>query len=253
MKDLFNAQTLKTSCRCLPEDRVFFYEECASTNDLAKAWVGENHAGGALFAAAAQTAGRGRMGKSFYSPPESGVYFTLVQIFDHSQNPVGVTCAAAVIAMRAIRKLCGIQCEIKWVNDLLYRGKKVCGILAETVACGEETALLIGVGINLRPAVFPPELAGIAGSLENETASRAALVANIAEHLFAFLQNPTSENWLEDYRRHSCVLGKRVAFWKNGAQTEAVALGIGEDGGLLVRGADGEEVLRTGEITLRLT
>ncbi len=252
MKDLLCAETLIASCRFLPEERVFFFEECASTNAAAKEWVKAGHTGKALFAAAAQTAGRGRMGRTFYSPT-GGVYFTAAQTLDGVPDPVGITCAAAVMTMRTIRELCGLQCEIKWVNDLLYQGKKVCGILTEMVTCGEKSAVLVGIGVNLRPAAFPPDLVRIAGSLGDENTSRADLIAGIAERLFAYLDHPAPEQWLEDYRKHSCVLGKRIAFLREGDWISATALAIAGDGGLLVRSADGEEVLRTGEVTLRLT
>ena len=251
MKDLLCLETLIASCRFLPEERVFFFEECASTNAAAKEWVKAGHTGKALFAAAAQSAGRGRMGRTFYSPT-GGVYFTAVQTLDGAPDPVGITCAAAVMTMRAIRDLCGLQCEIKWVNDLLYQGKKVCGILTEMVTCGEKSTVLVGIGVNLRPAVFPPDLAEIAGSLGDETTPRADLIAQIAERMFAYLEHPAPEQWLEEYRRHSCVLGKNIAFLREGAWTPATALAIAEDGGLLVRHDGKTEVLRTGEITLRM-
>lgn len=253
MKDLLDLQTLRGACRFLPEDHIFFAEECDSTNAAAKEWVTAGNTGSALFVAAAQTAGRGRMGRSFYSPPGSGVYFTLARAGNAPiPAPVGMTCAAAVAVLQTISQKCGVQCEIKWVNDLIYQGKKVCGILAESVTCGTQTAILTGVGVNLRPTEFPPELAGTAGSLRDEKTPRAALIAGIAARLLSFLENPTPEKWLAEYRRHSCVLGRRVTFSRDGVTTEAVALEIEADGGLRVQTAAGTEVLRTGEITLRL-
>lgn len=252
MKDVFDLQTLRRACRFLPEDRVFFSRECASTNTAAKEWAKEGNRGSALFAAAAQTDGRGRMGRSFYSPAESGVYFTLVQSLDHSENPIGVTCAAAVAVRQTISEICGLQCEIKWVNDLLFKGKKVCGILAESVVCGEQSALLIGIGINLRPAEFPATLADVAGSLEDEKTPRVNLIAGICKRLLSFLEAPSPEKWIDDYRRYSCVLGRKITFQREGIVTEGTALEITADGGLLVRTASGEELLRTGEITLRV-
>ncbi|MBE6529193.1 MAG: biotin--[acetyl-CoA-carboxylase] ligase [Ruminococcaceae bacterium] len=251
MKDFFNLQTLRRTCAFLPEDRIFFYEKCDSTNTAAKKWAKDGNRGAALFAAAAQTAGRGRMGRSFFSPPKSGVYFTLVKTLDRPENPVGATCAAAVAVLQAIFEICGVTCEIKWVNDLFYQGKKVCGILTESVVCGNQTAMLIGVGVNLRPAIFPPELAEIAGSLGDEKTPRVDLIAGICKRLLSFLKAPSSEKWIDDYRRYSCVLGRKITFQREGIVTEGTALEITVDGGLLVRTASGEEILRTGEITLR--
>ncbi len=254
MNDVFDLPTLRRTCRCLPAERVFFFEACASTNASAKEWVKAGNRGKALFAAAAQTDGRGRMGRSFYSPPESGVYFTIVKTCKPTDalNPVGVTCAAAVAVMRSIREKCGVSCEIKWVNDLLYRERKVCGILAETVTCGIDAAFLVGVGVNLRPAVFPPELEGIAGSLGVENTPRVDLIADLAGRLFDVLEDPSPEKWMDDYRRHSCVLGRKITFQREGIATEGIAQEITADGGLLVRTGAGNEILHTGEITLRL-
>ena len=118
--------------------------------------------------------------------------------------------------MRAIRLIVGKQVQIKWVNDLLLEGRKVCGILTEAVGLGEQTHLIVGVGINLRPAVFPPGLSGA------------------------------------DYRAYSCVLGQRVRWSREGEIFEGVAESIDGEGGLTVRTpAGGTVVLRTGEISVR--
>ena len=253
MKDLFNWETLCRACPFLPEANIHFYKICTSTNQLAKEWAKAGGRGYALFVAAAQSAGKGRMGRSFYSPPESGVYFSFVHAGEsatQSADLVAVTCAAAVAVMNAVFACCGIQCEIKWVNDLLYQGKKVCGILTEAVTQEDQTAIITGIGVNLRPATFPPEIAEIAGSLEDERTPRATLIAAIAAGLMDFYSGQM--NWLQTYRAHSCVLGKRIAFLQNGILTKATAVEITGDGGLKVLTGAGEQILHTGEVTLRL-
>lgn len=251
MKDLLSEETLRSALGDCKEMKILVYPVCGSTNLEAKKLFATGFHGTALVVAEEQTAGRGRQGRSFYSPAESGVYFTLLRT---TTEPLGsrvsLTCAASVAVMRAIRECTGRQTQIKWVNDLLLDGRKVCGILAEGVT-SDENALAIGVGINLRPAKFPPELAEIAGSLEDHNTPRAVLIAAAVRNLLAFSETPETREWLPDYRAHSCLIGREILFWKDGKPTPGTASGIDEDGGLIVKTGQGTEVLRTGEITVR--
>ena len=154
--------------------------------------------------------------------------------------------------MRAIRHTVGVQAEIKWVNDLLVGGKKVCGILAVAITLGERTHIVIGVGINLRPIEFPIELREIAGSLENETVARSALAAEVTRELMRIVARPTDRFWLEDYRKYSAVIGKPIRWIEDGSERIGVADGIDENGALSVTAEDGSLVLlQTGEISVR--
>ena len=232
---------------------VYVFDELDSTNTEAKrrAMEGESRA---IILARRQSAGRGRMGRSFYSPEDSGVYLSLLMPMESAmENGVFLTSAVAVAVMRAIRSLTGEQVGIKWVNDLYRQGKKVCGILCESVCLGEARSVVVGIGINVRSAEFPPELSTIAGSLCADEISLAELVAAVCGEIFAFLENPTSPHWLEEYRRHSTVLGKEVSWIENGSAREGIAESICEDGALCVRDESGaQSILRTGEISLRL-
>ena len=195
------------------------------------------------------------MGRSFYSPPESGVYFSLLMPFPKGvENGVFLTCAVSVAVMRAIRTLTGKQTEIKWVNDLFWQKKKVCGILCESMNMGGESAVIIGIGINLKSAEFPQELTEIAGSLCEDYLTRAELICEICKELFYFLKTPNDPLWLNDYRQNSMVLGRPVQWIKDGKTFEGIAEDILEDGALLVKDQAGETLsLRTGEISLRLS
>ena len=230
-------------------------EEIDSTNNEAKRMVLEGSEGTWLIAAAHQNAGRGRLGRSFYSPEGSGVYFSiLLPAPGELPNAVSITCAAAVAVMRAVRNLTGKQTAIKWVNDLFWAERKVCGILCEAVTVGEKQALIVGIGINLKSAEFPAELQSIAGTLDANDVSRTELIASVYEELSPFLKDPANRSWLSDYRAHSMVLGQRVYWIRNEERFEGVAEAINEDGTLSVRNDRGElEHLCTGEITLRLS
>lgn len=253
MTDLFNEAELHRACGDVPDLSVFACEKCDSTNRQAKEWLAAGNRGAALFASAEQTAGRGRLGRSFYSPAASGVYFSLVYPLQKPlASSVAVTCAAAVAVMRAIRALSGKQTDVKWVNDLLLDGKKVCGILAEAISVGKETSVVVGIGINLRPATFPPELKAIAGSVGDERTPRVDWIAAVARELFPYLREPERRDWLQDYRAHSCVIGHEITFVRGLETVKAKAVGIDDDGGLTVVSEGGTETLRTGEITVRL-
>ena len=231
------------------------FSEIDSTNSEAKRHAVGGGQAPALFLAEAQTAGRGRMGRSFFSPMDTGIYLSLLLRTDASlSDPITATTASAVAVRQAILSVTGISVGIKWVNDLYFRGKKVCGILAESFFLGDERYLIVGVGVNLSTAVFPEELTDIAGALLSEpTDLRDALVAEIALRLYRILTKTESKSFLEDYRANSIVLGKPMTYTQNGISREGVAEQIDEDGHLFVRHADGTHaLLSSGEISLRM-
>ena len=233
--------------------RVCVYDAVDSTNSEAKRQAIMGETAPALLATEVQTAGRGRLGRSFFSP-NSSVYFSVLYPFRASPDcVVSITSAAAVAVMRAIRICTGTQTQIKWVNDLYHQEKKVCGILAESlVGLSEQSMLVLGIGVNLRTRKFPAELARIAGTLEGSV-SRAALIAEIYRQLRPFLEHPEDGSWLDDYRVHSCVIGQAIE-WSDGTQrVRGTAVGINARGELeTVDGTGRAHVLRTGEISVRL-
>lgn len=232
--------------------RLCVLQSCDSTNAEARRMLLRGESAPALIVAECQTSGRGRLGRQFYSPAGSGVYLSvLFPLSGALTSSVGVTCAASVAVMRAIRSTVGKQVEIKWVNDLYSDGKKVCGILTEAVSMGRQTHLIVGIGINLRPAVFPEDLAQKAGSLNDGRVRRSELIGAIVRALLPFLEHPDDRTWLDDYRAFSCIIGKRICWSAGEEQYTGVAEGIDEDGGLTVRGEDGSLIaLRTGEISV---
>ncbi len=254
MEDRLNEIKLKEICRGLGLPG-FFFERTDSTNTRAKEWFLHGGEGTALFVAGEQTSGRGRLGRSFYSPGNCGIYMSLVCPIKEGQREeiVSVTCASAVAVRRAIERCTQVQTSIKWVNDLYVRDKKVCGILAETVSYENRQAVVIGIGVNLNTKSFPDELRDIAGSVESSLTTRAELMEAILGQLLPFVREPANREWLPDYREHSCVIGKKIMFVRDGISVNAIATGIDGDGGLMVLCEDGKtEILRTGEITVRL-
>ena len=235
---------------------IYVHREIDSTNNEAKRQIAEGKTGTALIVTESQTAGRGRQGKSFFSPAGAGIYMTLAL---PTRLPltaaVSVTTAAAVAAFRAIRDETGVTCDIKWVNDLYLNGKKVAGILTEAISdfeAGEVRHLIIGIGINLYPADYPDEIANIATPLGKERVNRNRLIARLVDRLFECLSQLGSGAHLDTYRRHSMVIGREITYLRDGVTTAARAIDIDEDGWLVVEHPDGtRDLLNSGEITVR--
>ncbi len=230
---------------------LYLHASLDSTNTEAKRLLASGAKTPFVVVADRQTGGRGRMGRSFYSPAATGAYFSLVYTptvpLDHA---VTVTSAAAVAVMEAVREVCGLQTEIKWVNDLYYQKRKVCGILCESVRDASGLHIIVGIGVNLSTEIFPDELAEKAGSLGTVT-DRAELIASVWEHLLPHLEQPQPHLWLEAYRRHSCVLGRNIEWTEGDRMHRGIALSIDARGGLEVRDLTGTvQVLRTGEISV---
>ena len=215
-------------------------------------------------AADCQTAGRGRLGRSFASPSGSGLYLTLAFRPEFEINKaLYVTMAAAVAAAKAIEKVCGISPEIKWVNDLFYKGRKICGILTEaktSLEVGHIDSLLIGIGINCFPGGLPEELSNIAGSISDVPGSfsRNKLAAEVFNQLTEIIKNLESKEFMDDYRSRCFILGKNISVHPhlNGDAVRAHAIDIDENGGLVVTYLEGDkagqtDTLTTGEVSVR--
>lgn len=237
---------------------VYVYERLDSSNQTAKrlALAGAPH--GTLVLAGQQSAGRGRMGRRFESPAGKGIYLSLVlRVPVPASKALGVTVGAAVAVARAVQKLCGIELGIKWVNDLYYQGKKVCGILTEagtSVESGLLEWLVVGIGLNLTttPADWPEELARTAGSLfpgGPAPVGRAALAGAIARELLALCP---AFDCLDEYRARCFVPGHWVTVCAETETYAAKALTIDEEGRLVIQRENGrQEALRCGEVTTR--
>ena len=239
----------------MPESlRIVRYDQIDSTNTearrIAAAGTGQN----TLIIARAQTAGRGRQGRSFYSPDGTGLYATLLYYPDRPISELGgLTCATALAAAMAIEQLCGARPRIKWVNDLYLGGRKVCGILCESFGTPCGTAVAIGIGINLTTKDFPQEISGIAGSLQAKIDPE-SLAVRICDHLLPYLQSGDNALWLQGYRDRFLLSGMRVECITAGDRFPATVLGIDDCGALLVTCDDGtQHTLYAGEVSLGAT
>lgn len=227
-----------------------------STNSEAKRAVADGLERNALFVANEQTAGRGRRGRSFYSPKEDGIYFSCVLHPSVSlSDSTAITSAAAIAVCEALEGATKKHPLIKWVNDIFIDGFKVCGILTEAISdfeSGRVDAVIVGIGINLTTKIFPEELKNIAASVGIKT-DRCALVADIYSRLNELCGALPDKTFMERYREYSLVLGKTVNFNRNGIDYRATAVAIHDNGELEVALDSGERmILNSGEISVKL-
>ena len=250
----------------LPKARretVRCFDEIDSTNTYLKREAMNGAPHGLCAVANAQTAGRGRSGRGFVSEPDCGVYLSvLLRPYCAPERAMTLTAHAAVAVCRAIRSVTGASPAIKWTNDVLLNGRKVCGILTE-ITLEAETGLIdsvvIGVGVNVNnaPEDFPPELRGVAGSVFSETGEKtdraclaAALILALDEVSAVWAADPRA--CLEEYRALCVTTGREVRVLRGDTVRHAFALEITDDFALRVRFDDGtEEDLNAGEVSVR--
>lgn len=237
------------------------YKTVDSTNNVAKKLAAEGAGHGTVVLAVHQTHGKGRLGRTFISPANSGIYLTLLlkPSFDMSQS-VLITSAASVAVCRAIEKVCGQTPSIKWVNDLYLDGKKICGILTEAMTDFESGTIeyvALGIGINCHIGSLPEDLRSIAGALEGDF-SKNQLAAEVINQTLSIVEDIEARSFISEYKERSFVLGKQIRIYKTGYSDTAVplngcALDIDQNGGLVVLYSDGQrETLSSGEISIRL-
>jgi BirA family biotin operon repressor/biotin-[acetyl-CoA-carboxylase] ligase len=243
-----------------PQVTVTVLKEVDSTNQAARQAAMAGAAGhGSVVLAGCQTAGRGRRGRSFYSPEDAGLYMSVIlQPKRTLQESLLLTTAAATAVYKAVKRVCGISLDIKWVNDLYLEGRKVCGILTEAVTdfeSGEIEFAVVGIGLNLyqNPEELPEELREIAGALYPSAQQAAAADRNqLAAQIVNILLEETQDLRLsEEYVEHNIVPGRNIRIIDGERSRNARALSIAPDGKLLIREESGQETLLSyGEVSI---
>ena len=236
--------------------RTFFYDVTDSTNTRAKEYARTTVlTEPCAFIAREQTAGRGRLGRSFLSRC-GGIYLSLLIPADGDVTPTDITAMAAVKAAGAIRDTVGLEVGIKWVNDLYVDGKKLAGILTEGVFGdnGKLAYYIVGMGINVYKIGDFSEILPIATSIEDVLGERVNINKLAAALTLALASNIDREECLTEYRRRSVVTGRRLTVVGAGGSYTARAVEILDDYSLLVeREADGARVrVFTGEVSVKL-
>lgn len=242
--------------------KIEVLEKIESTNTLLRAYADNGAGEGLVIIAGEQTAGRGRMGRSFFSPGDAGVYMSvLLKPQIKPEDAVQITTAAAVGVSNALDKMGVVGSKIKWVNDIYINSKKVCGILTEgnvDVAAQMLNYAILGVGVNIYEAEdgFPEEIKNIAGAVFPNRVEdlRNKFIALFLNEFFDFYKKLSSKAHLEEYRRKSFVLGENIVIHKNGTTQDAKAIDVDENCNLVVEFLDGRvENLCSGEISIRLS
>jgi len=242
--------------------KVLVFDELTSTNNKARKLAEQGKTGFTLVIARKQSGGRGRMGRSFFSP-EGGLYMSLLineRLPAHMS--LGITTAAAVAVARAIDKIAGGRSKIKWVNDVYRNGKKVCGILTEAKAdCdGFLKWAVLGIGVNLTApdGGFPEEIAMRAGAVFDEISDdcdNRLCAAIVDEFMDMYRKGLSPSLYLDEYRDRSNVIGQRIDVMRihDGEAVPATAVAIDEECRLVVSYDDGRaEALGSGDVSLRL-
>ncbi len=239
--------------------RMELHETLDSTNTRAKALAANGAPHGYLVIAESQSGGRGRMGRSFFSPEHSGVYITYVlRPRMLAERAVMITSMAAVAVARAIEAVAGVQVKIKWVNDLYVNDRKVCGILCEAgmdFESGQLEYAVLGIGVNVARMEFPAELKDIATSIGNacgRDVSRSRLIAEISNQLEALYGQLDSCAFMAESRARSNVIGRDVLVIRGDERYEAHAVDIDDQGRLVIETPAGIRRVGSGEISLKL-
>ena len=238
---------------------IIVYKTIDSTNTQAKSSAENGQYKNAVFIASEQTAGRGRLGRSFISEGGKGLYLSILLGGPLSpDSAVSLTTYMAVIAARCIEKLSATTPQIKWVNDIYLGGKKLAGILTEGKADNSGEALefaVVGIGINLLKQEFDPEVKSIATTLEDECGKRLdvnALAAMIIKAFFEDLPLAGSTEIASEYRSRSFLVGERVTVIKPTESYEALVTDITDKCELALTLDNGDtEILSTGEVSVR--
>ncbi|MEG2109555.1 MAG: biotin--[acetyl-CoA-carboxylase] ligase [Clostridium sp.] len=243
------------------KNNILVMKSVGSTNKEAKKLCIDNTSHGTVLVANEQDSGKGRLGRKFFSPKDTGIYMSIILCpnIDIS-SAVLITTATSVAVCRAIRKVSNLNPEIKWVNDIFLNNKKICGILTEAITdfeSGMVENIIIGIGLNFKTKKeqFPDELQDIAGSIfeSDETEiTRNNLVGEIINEVLNIYENLNKKDFLNEYKELSLVLGKDIKYSQRNKWHNAKAIDIDSNGSLIVKCEDGTiKTLNSGEISVR--
>jgi BirA family biotin operon repressor/biotin-[acetyl-CoA-carboxylase] ligase len=239
--------------------KIILVNEVDSTNELAKSHVEKGSSEGTVFLAESQTKGKGRLGRTWHSPPGSGIYLSVLLNPDIPVIQLSpLTLMTGVAVAKGINSFQPLSVDLKWPNDILLNGKKLGGILCELVPVKEKFWVVLGIGVNVNHEKdhFSPDLHGIATSLNLESEKcfdRALLIISILKSLdqnyHSYLTNGIKTT-INDWVKLTKMFGKSVRITHGGQMIEGVALGLDDQGSIILRLENGEEKsFKSGEVT----
>ncbi len=234
---------------------LMYLDETTSTFDMARELANNGGEHGAVLITTRQTAGRGRLGRSFASE-DGGLYMTVLLRPDCQPDSLPpITALSALCVLDAVESVCGLKADAKWPNDILHQGKKLSGIMTIGHVTDNQAYIMVGIGINANQDSFPIELEHIAVSLKmltGRTVSREKLCAEVINSLDEMLKDAFGDNleaWLNRYRQRCVTLGTAVRILDGARVVEGIALDVDRNAKLLVRKSDGSvEAVGSGEI-----
>ncbi|MDE6550660.1 MAG: biotin--[acetyl-CoA-carboxylase] ligase [Clostridia bacterium] len=236
---------------------IFIFDSVTSTNDIALDMLRDGARHGTSIVAHSQTRGRGRTGRSFFSPAGSGIYLSIIIRRNiEVDNLLAVTPAAAVATRRAIADVCGKQCLIKWVNDLYFNDRKVCGILTQSLTDldGKISGIVVGIGVNFVAVPLPEDIKNKAGALFDlpPDIDRDGLIGAIISRFLSITDSLGDRTFMDEYRAHSMILGERITYERGGIEYFGIATDIDNDGALYVKSDSGQVTkINSGEVSIR--
>ena len=231
---------------------IIIFDSIDSTNSYGKNYVLSGNPCPAMILSESQFAGRGRCGRSFFSPDATGLYMSILYCSDTApEDALFSTVAAGVASAIAIEELTGKKIQIKWVNDIYLDGKKAGGILCESVLTEGKMGIVVGIGINISTTDFP--------DFDNNSPisvgelDRNVLAGKIYDKFMLFTRAENRAACIEEYKKRFYLLDKEIKIhYADGTVSIAVARGIDDRGGLVVEYENGKaDIIRTGEVTVR--
>lgn len=245
------------------KNKIYYFDTIDSTNKKAKELAIEGMPHGTLVIANEQTAGKGRYGRSFESPKDSGIYMSLILKPSELayQHPTIITSYAAAVVTKVVAEMTGKQLGIKWVNDLFLENKKVCGILTEAVTdfeSGMMEWIVLGIGLNVSTEtdIFSEEVSQKARAIfekEGVEVNRNELVANIMSSLLSLHQELNEVDMMQLYKENSMVVGKKVLIQQGKEEFFVTVKDIDTEGQLIIETETGEvKTFNSGEIRIIL-
>ena len=239
---------------------ITIFEELDSTNNYLKKLGSQGEKENQLIIALSQTCGRGRMGRSFYSPNGTGIYFSLLLHPEFSaEKSLFLTVMAAVSVAETAMKYNENDVKIKWVNDIYIDGKKVCGILTEGAINSDKNLdyAVVGIGINVvaPEKCFPEDIKDIATAIfpgNTEEYIKEKIVADVVNRFFK-MYNGVDNDYISRYKEYSYLTGKEINIISGETTRPATVIGITDDCHLLVKNVKGKiEEISSGDVSVRL-
>lgn len=256
---MYTAEALRKGLRTSRfGSKIYTFDTIDSTNNCARALAGCWADEGTVIIAEQQTAGRGRLGRSWEANPNENLTFSIIlrpRMPAEAINLLPLSVSVAVA--QAVEQVTGVRLECKWPNDLLANKKKVAGILLEGSFSGSSVEwIVIGIGINVNQTIFPGDLAQKATSLKlatNSDIDRTVLFRSILESLERYYRTGTDSGFqsiLPDWIARSTMIDKNISLMENGKVVTGVVKGLSRDGGLILRTEGTERTLFAGDVTV---